>query len=326
MKRRDLLTGALGSACAAMIDPSGAQTVRRKRLGYLSGGKMGTGAYTSDILKASLRDLGWRENETIDIDERWADGDVSRLPRLARELVALRPDVIAVTGSSEIKALQAVTQDIPIVFHMVADPVAGGVVASISRPGGNITGFAQGPQILWSKRLGLLAEMLGRQPRHLAWLGNAGNSGSASNWADAREAAARVGADLARIDISRAEELEEAFNRVKGLDGLLVQWDFLLSVLGSQIAKLAAQERVPAIYENRTQVLAGGLMSYGGDLRENFRQGASYVDRILKGARPADLPVIQASRFELVLNKGAAKALGLTIPDNLLARADEVIE
>jgi putative ABC transport system substrate-binding protein len=209
---------------------------------------------------------------------------------------------------------------------MVADPFAGGVVASISRPGGNITGFAQGPQILWSKRLGLLAEMLGRQPRHLAWLGNAGNSGSASNWADAREAAARVGADLARIDISRAEELEEAFNRVKGLDGLLVQWDFLLSVLGSQIAKLAAQERVPAIYENRTQVLAGGLMSYGGDLRENFRQGASYVDRILKGARPADLPVIQASRFELVLNKGAAKALGLTIPDNLLARADEVIE
>jgi putative ABC transport system substrate-binding protein len=326
MKRRDLLTGALGFTCAAMIDPSGAQTVRRKRLGYLSGGKMGTGAYTSDILKASLRDLGWRENETIDIDERWADGDVSRLPRLARELVALRPDVIAVTGSSEIKALQAVTQDIPIVFHMVADPVAGGVVASISRPGGNITGFAQGPQILWSKRLGLLAEMLGRQPRHLAWLGNAGNSGSASNWADAREAAARVGADLARIDISRAEELEEAFNRVKGLDGLLVQWDFLLSVLGSQIAKLAAQERVPAIYENRTQVLAGGLMSYGGDLRENFRQGASYVDRILKGARPADLPVIQASRFELVLNKGAAKALGLTIPDNLLARADEVIE
>src|ERR1700738_2879253 len=277
MKRRDLLTGALGFTCAAMIDPSGAQTVRRKRLGYLSGGKMGTGAYTSDILKASLRDLGWRENETIDIDERWADGDVSRLPRLARELVHLRPDVIAVTGGSETKALQAVTQDIPIVFHMVADPVANGVVASISRPGGNITGFAQGPQILWSKRLGLLTEMLGHQPRHLAWLGNPGNAGSALNWADAKDAAARVGADLARIDVSRAEELEGAFKGIKGLDGLLVQWDFLFSVLSRQIAELAAQERVPAIYENRAQVLAGGLMSYGGDLRENFRQGASYV-------------------------------------------------
>jgi putative ABC transport system substrate-binding protein len=200
------------------------------------------------------------------------------------------------------------------------------VVASISRPGGNITGFAQGPQILWSKRLGLLTEMLGRQPRHLAWLGNPGNSGSALNWADAKDAAARVGVDLARVDVSRAEELEVAFKGVKGLDGLLVQWDFLFSVLSNQIAQLAAQERVPAIYENRAQVLAGGLMSYGGDLRENFRQGAAYVDRILKGARPADLPVIQASRFELVLNKGAAKALGLTIPDSLLARADEVIE
>ena len=326
MKRRDLLTGALGFTCAAVIDPSGAQTVRRKRLGYLSGGKRGTGETILDLLKVSLSDLGWRRNETIEIDEGWADGDVSRLPRLASELVALRPDVIAATGTSETKALQAATQDIPIVFLQVADPVASGVVASISRPGGNITGFAQGPQILWSKRLSLLTEMLGRQPRHLAWLGNPGNAGSALNWADARDAAARVGADLARIDVSRTEELEGAFKGVKGLDGLLVQWDFLFSTLGSQIAKLAAQERVPAIYENRTQVLAGGLMSYGGDLRENFRQGASYVDRILKGARPADLPVIQASRFELVLNKGAAKALGLTIPDNLLARADEVIE
>jgi putative ABC transport system substrate-binding protein len=277
-------------------------------------------------LKASLRDLGWRANETIEIDERWADGDVSRLPRLANQLVALRPDVIAATGTSEAKALQAATQDIPIVFLIVADPIASGVVASISRPGGNTTGFAQGPQILWSKRLGLLTEMLGRQPHHLAWLGDPGNSGSALNWKDAKDAAARVGADLVRIDVSRAEGLEGAFKGVNGLDGLLVQWDFLFSTLTRQIAELAAQKRVPAIYENRAQVLAGGLMSYGGDLRENFRQGAAYVDRILKGARPGDLPVVQASRFELVLNAGAAKALGLTIPDNLLARADEVIE
>ena len=200
------------------------------------------------------------------------------------------------------------------------------MVASISRPGGNITGFVQGPQILWGKRLGLLTEMLGRQPRHLAWLGNPENSGTASNWADAEDAAARVGADLTRIEVSRAEDLEEAFKGIKGVDGLLVQWDFLFSVVSNQIAQLAAQERVPAIYENRLQVLAGGLMSYGGDLRENYRQGAAYIDRILKGERPADLPVIQASRFELVLNKGTANTLGLTIPDSLLARADEVIE
>jgi putative ABC transport system substrate-binding protein len=327
MRRRDLLTGALGFICAAVMGTSAAQTVRRKRLGYLSGGRHGTGnEYTSGILEASLRDLGWRENETIEIDERWADGVVSRLPRLAIELVALRPDVIAATGTSETQALQAATQNIPIVFLQVADPVASGVVASISRPGANITGFAQGPQILWSKRLSLLTEMLGRQPRHLAWLGNPGNAGSALNWADAKDAAARVDADLVRVDVGRAEELERAFKGIKGTDGLLVQWDFLFSTLGDQIAQLAAQERVPAIYENRVQVLSGGLMSYGGDLRENFRQGAAYIDRILKGARPADLPVIQASRFELILNKSAAKAIGLTIPDNLLARADEVIE
>jgi putative ABC transport system substrate-binding protein len=330
MRRREFITLIGGATvtltCSAVIDQSEAQTARRKRLGYLSGGRQGTGEFTIDILKASLRDLGWRGNETIDIDERWADGDASRLARLASELVQLRPDVIASTGASEATALQAATQNIPIVFIQVGDPISSGLVASISHPGGNITGFAQGPQILWSKRLGLLTEMLGRQPRHLAWLGNPRNSGSASNWADAEDAAARVGADLARIDVSRAEELEGAFKGVKGLDGLLVQYDFLLSGLSSQIAQLAARERVPAIYENRVQVLAGGLMSYGGDLRENFRQAAAYVDRILKGARPGDLPVVQASRFELILNIGTAKALGLAIPDSLLTRADELIE
>ena len=325
MNRRDFLTAMFGIGCAAVASPSQAQTVRRRKLGYLSGGKQGMGEYTIDILKASLRDLGWRVNETIDIDERWADGGASRLARLAGELVQLRPDVIACTGTSEAKALQFATDDIPVVFLQVADPISSGLVASISRPGGNITGFAQGPQILWSKRLGLLTEMIGRQPRHLAWLGNPENSGSVPSWADAKEAAARGGVELARIDVSRAEQLEGAFKGIKGLDGLLVQFDFLFAVMRSRIAELAAQERVPAIYENRMQVLAGGLMSYGGDLRENYRQGAAYVDRILKGARPGDLPVVQASRFELILNTSAAKALGLTIPDNLLARADEVI-
>ncbi len=189
-----------------------------------------------------------------------------------------------------------------------------------------MTGLAQGPQILWGKRLGLLTELLGRVPRHLAWVGNPGNAGSEANWADAKDASAQAGANLIRLDVSRANELEKAFMTAKTSDGLLVQWDFLFAVTRKRIADLAAQIRVPAIYENRTQVLAGGLMSYGGDLRENYRQGAIYVDRILRGARPADLPVIQASRFELVLNKNAAKAIGLANPDSLSARADEVVE
>ena len=326
MKRRNLLKGALGFTCATVTGSSKAQTVRRKKLGYLSGGRQGTGEYTLEILKSSLRDLGWRVNETIEIEERWADGDGSRLPSLAGELIQLRPDVITATGTSEAKALQVATRDIPVVFLQVADPLSAGLVASISRPGGNLTGFAQGPQILWSKRLSLLTEMTGRRPRQLAWLGNPKNSGSIQNWADAKEATASAGVELKRIDASTPAELEEAFNAIIGLDGLLVQWDFLFSILSSRIAELAQQARVPAIYENRVQVLAGGLMSYGADLRENFRQGAVYVDRIFKGARPADLPIVQASRFELILNTGAAKALGLTIPDSLLARADEVIE
>jgi putative tryptophan/tyrosine transport system substrate-binding protein len=326
MKRRDLLTGALGFTCMAVINQSGAQTLRRKRLGYLSGASRESRENTIDILIASLRDLGWRAGETIEFEERWADGASSRLPRLASELVMLNPDVIVATGSSETSSLHAATKDIPVVFIQVLDPVSLGVVASIPRPGGNITGLAQGPQILWGKRLGLLTELLGRPPRRLAWLGNPGNAGSEANWGDAKDAATRAGAELVRIDVSRADELDKAFMAVKSLDALLVQWDFLFAVERSRIAKLAAQGRVPAIYENRAQVLAGGLMSYGGDLRENYRQGAVYVDRILKGARPADLPVVQASRFELVLNAGAAKTLGLTIPDNLLARADELIE
>src|SRR4029453_3457181 len=140
-------------------------------------------------------------------------------------------------GTSEAKALQSATPEIPIVFLQVADPVSSRLVASISRPGGNITGFAQGPQILWSKRLELLTEMIGRQPRHLAWLGNPENSGSVPSWADAKEAAARAGIELTRIDVSRAEQLEGAF-KIKGLDGLLVQFDFLFAVMRSRIAEL----------------------------------------------------------------------------------------
>jgi putative ABC transport system substrate-binding protein len=314
-----------GLTGAGVIGQAMAQTARRKKVGYLSGVKQGAGEFTIDLFKASLRDLGWRANETIDFEERWANGDASRIAGLASELVQLRPDVIAATGTSEAKALQSATSEIPVVFLLVGDPITSRLVASISRPGGNITGFAQGPQILWSKRLGLLTEMIGRQPRRLAWLGNPENTGSGPNWADAREAAERVGVEIARIDVSRAEQLEGAFRGIKGMDGLLVQFDFLFVVMRNRIAELAAEGRIPAIYENRTQVLAGGLMSYGADLRENYRQGAVYVDRILKGARPGDLPVVQASRFELILNTAAVKALGLTVPDNLLARADEVI-
>ena len=172
-----------------------------------------------------------------------------------------------------------------------------------------------------------MTDLIASPPRRLAWLGNPGNAGAEGNWADAQDAANKVGAEIARYEVSRADHLEPAFKAVEA-DALLVQWDFLFSIVSmrKRIAELAALKRLPAIYENRVQVLAGGLMWYGGDLRENYRLGAGYVDRILKGTRPGDLPVIQASRFELVLNTRAAKAIGLNFPLSLLARADEVIE
>jgi putative tryptophan/tyrosine transport system substrate-binding protein len=325
MRRRELLASFLAGAVGATGHSVRAQAPRRARIGYLSGTIPAQG-FAADILKQGLHELGWHEGESLAFDERYAQGDVTMLPRLAAELVALRPDVLVASGSSESKALQAATRDIPIVFLQGADPVSMGLVASIARPGGNITGLSAGPQLLFGKRLELLAELLGRPPRRLAWLGNPTNALAELTWTHAEKTSAAFGAEIRRVDVAKPGDLDRAFDGLAGLDAVLVQFDFLLVSHRERIAELAATRRLPAIYENRFQVLKGGLMSYGPDLRDNFRRGAAYVDRILKGARPADLPVDQASRFELVLNLGAARALGLAIPPTLLARADEVIE
>ena len=279
------------------------------------------------MLRDSLRDLGWRPGENIVIEERWASGDATLMTQLARELIAERPDVLVATGTTETRALHDLTKTIPIVFLQLAvDPVSVGFVQRISRPGGNITGFMQWPHSLWGKRIELLTEVLGRPPRRLAWIGNPGNTGSAGNWADARDAARRVGSEIVRIDVNGGGDLERAFDATKGRDALLVQFDFLFAVERRRISALVSRQRLPAIYENRMQALGGGLMSYGGDLRENYRQGATYVHRVLNGAPVGQLPVVQASRFELVINVPAARAIGLTVPERLLARADELIE
>lgn len=325
MRRRRFLTLLGGTAIAW---PGGVSAQSRARLGYLSGGRKDDNAEnTIEVFRGRLSQLGWRAGDTLEIDERWAAGDSAALPRLAGELVARRPDVLVSTGTTETRALQAKTTTIPIVFMQLAvDPVAGGFVKQIARPGGNITGFMQGPQFLWGKRIELLTEVLGRPPRRLAWIGNPGNSGSQASWADARDSATRLGSEIVRVDVATAAEVERGFETAKGRDAILVQFDFLFAVEKRRIATLAVRHRLPAIYENRTQIVAGGLMSYGGDLRENYRQGAGYVHRILTGTRPDELPVVQASRFELVLNLKTARALGLALPPGLLARADEVIE
>jgi len=280
-----------------------------------------------ETLKRNLSDLGWRTGDTLDVDERQAGGDASLLPHLATEIVAQRPNVIACTGGTEAKALQSATREIPIVFLQVAvDPVAVGLVESISRPGGNVTGIMQAPQLLSSKRLSIVTELLGRPPRRLAYIVNPGNVNGARLWIDAAEAANNIGAEIDRVDVNTPLAVAGVFAGLKDRDAIIVQYDFLLVSLRNEIADLAARQRLPVMYENQAHVLVGGLASYGADLRENYRQGALYIDRILRGAHPRDLPVVQGNRLELVLNVTTANTLGLTIPPTLLARTDEVIE
>jgi len=330
MKRREFITLFAVLVLQAAAHSLCAQAQRMARIGYLTGGMRtpegGSLTGSLETLKEGLHQLGWREGETFDVDARFAGGDFSIIPHLAVELVARRPDVIVTTGSTETKALQVATKEIPIVFLQVHDPLSVGIVNSIARPGGNTTGFSVGPQLLSEKRLEILAELLGRLPHRLAWIGNPTNAGSTLGWNDAKAAAAKLAADLTRVEVSKPNELESAFSSLKDCDALLVQWDFLLYSLRKRLVELVAERRLPAVYEYRGYVIEGGLLSYGADVRYNFRRAAAYVDRILKGARPADLPVDQSSRFELVINIKTAKSLGITIPPTLLARADEVIE
>jgi putative ABC transport system substrate-binding protein len=280
------------------------------------------------LLLTYLSALGWRVDETLDVVDRRAEGDASKLPSLAAEIVATSPDVIACTGAPEASALRAATTKIPIVFHYIADPLALGIVTSLARPSGNITGIALAAQLLEGKRLELLVDLLGPSARKFVWLSNPNNISANSQWADAAAAAAHLKVDIVRVDASSAHAIEPAFDAIasQGASGVVVPFDFLFAATKQRIIALASERRLPTIYGSRTLALEGGLISYGPDLRENIRRGATYIDSILKGALPSDLPVYQPSRLELVLNLKAAEALGLTIPPAILVRTDEVIE
>jgi len=273
-----------------------------------------------------LHALGWREGDNLKTEVRSSYGDPASLPRLAAELVTLRPDVLIATATIETKALQAATSDIPIVFMLSTDPVGTGIVDSLARPGRNATGTSLTPQVLWGKRIELIPELIGHRPTKVAWLGDPGNVMAERNLAAVTESAEHMGIKLDRFEARETADLDRIFAAAAGIDAVLVQWDVLTSTHFQQIAELAIRYRLPTIYDNRIYVLAGGLISYGANYRENWRRGASYVDRILRGARPKDLPVEQPTKFELVINLKAAKAIGLAVPPSLLVRADEVIE
>ena len=291
-----------------------------------AGSAAATTAY-QEAFRAGMRERGYVEGRSIRFEYRFADGVLDRLPSLAAELVRLNPAVIVSAPVPANLAARDSTSTIPIVMASGADPVGFGLVKSLSSPGGNVTGLTNFAEELASKQLDLMREMLPRLAR-VAALVNVDNPLHVPQWRETQAAAARAAIELVPFDFRSVDQLEAAFAvfvKAKA-DALLVPPDVTFLTHRRRIIELAAAARLPAIYYTRWQTRDGGLMSYGPDQSENYRRAATYVDKILKGAKPADLPIERPTKIELVINLKTAKALGLTVPPTILARADEVIE
>ena len=280
----------------------------------------------STAIPLALRDLGYVEGQNLMVDYRYAEGHLDRLPRLAWELVALKPDVIVAVGSGAVKAAKDATTTIPVVMYGNFDPVQLGLVKSLARPGANITGVLIAPHgTLAAKKLELLKEAVPRATRMALLIPDDPNFRTQT--AEVQQAATSLGIDLVVVQV-RAGNFEEAFARLTAarVGALFVGATTFFMQDRKPIIDLAAKHRLPAIYEWPEQVIDGGLMSYGGNLSEMYRRIANYIDRIIKGAKPAEMPVEQPAKLQLVINLTTAKALGLDLPQSLLARADEVIQ
>jgi putative ABC transport system substrate-binding protein len=276
--------------------------------------------------RAGLRELGYVENQNIIIEYRWAEGKPERLPKLAAELVSLKVDVIFAAAAPSIKAAKSATKTIPIVFEMLADPVSAGFVDTLAKPGANLTGIAGLAPELGGKRLELLKEIVSRLTS-VAVLANPGNPNFHSVLKASELAASALKLRLQVIEVREPSEINLAFGTItKGhAEALSVVPDPMLNGERKTIVNLAGRSRLPAVYGTSGVVENGGLMAYSPSQKEMWRRAATYVDKILKGAKPADLPVEQPTKFELIINLKAAKQIGLTIPPNVLARADKVI-
>jgi putative tryptophan/tyrosine transport system substrate-binding protein len=297
-------------------------------IGYLDAGSAGMRASLVAALRQGLSETGYVEGQNVAIEFRWAEGSYDRLPALAADLVGRKVDLIA-TGGGNVSALAAknATSTIPIVFVSGGDPVGAGLVASLGRPGGNLTGFSNIAAELRLKRIELLSELV-PQARVIALLVNPTNLPNEPAIREAQEAARAKGVQLQILKASTESEIEAAFASLAQLHAgaLVIGGEPFFASRREQLVALASRHAVPAIYDWREFVAAGGLISYGTSLPAVFRQAGIYAGKILKGAKPADLPIQQPTTFELVINLKTAKALGLTVPQPLLARADEVIE
>jgi putative ABC transport system substrate-binding protein len=331
MRRREFIT-LLGGAAILPTSVYSQQTDKLRRVGMLlayAESDSETQAHLA-AFRERLQRLGWMLGRNVEIDYRWTGGDAARIQDLAGQLVALHPDVLVGRATPVAAALQQETRTIPIVFVNVSDPVGDGLVQSIPRPGGNTTGFTSVEASLGGKWLGLLKEIVPGVAR-IAVMFNpktAGGGGGAYYLRLVKDAAGSIGVEAVGTPVQDDREIEQAITGfAREPNGVLVVLpDITTTVHREQIIRLADRYRLPAMYPYRYYVKEGGLVSYGVDLAEMYRETASYVDRILRGARPEDLPVQQPTRFELLINLKTAKALGLEVPPTLLARADEVIE
>jgi putative ABC transport system substrate-binding protein len=318
----------LGGAAVAWPLMARAQHAAMAVVGYLGAGSPTAGVQIMTALRQSLAEAGYVDGRNVAIESHWAEGQYDRLPAMASELVRRQVAVIIATGgTAPALAAKAATTTIPLVFSVTDDPVALGLVASLARPGGNATGVTFLLAELGAKQLGLLRELVPAAKR-IGLLVNPNNTTSKAQMSDVVAAASTVGATIDVVPASDSREIEGAFAMLvrERVEALLVGTDPFLYSRRVQLATLAARHAIPAIYPVRENVEVGGLMSYGTSLTEVYRQVGAYTVRILKGVKPADLPVVRSTKFELVLNLPTARALGLEIPPTLLARADEVIE
>src|SRR5215471_241091 len=297
------------------------------RIGYLAAASSATDTARIDAFRRGLRELGYEEGKNIVIEHRYADGHRDRLPALAAELVRLKVDVIVTTGPTVTRAVKEATVTIPIVMTSDNDPVGNGFVASLARPGGNVTGLSNLARELSGKRLELLKEIVPRLSR-VAVLGTSTSPGNAQNLKEMELAAGALAVKLQYLDVLAPKDIETAFGAVrKGrTEAIHVLDSPVFGPQRTQIVGLAVKSGLPAIYHRSGFVEAGGLMSYGVIFTDMDRRAATYVDKILKVAKPADLPVEQPTKFELVINLKTAQQIGLTIPPNVLARADKIIK
>jgi putative ABC transport system substrate-binding protein len=327
MKRRDFIALLGGAAVTWPLEARAQQTRNVFRIGFLGNSTAALEANLVEPFREGLRDLGYVEGQNILIEYRWAEGKYERFPALTAELIALKVDVIVTAGTPASLAVKKAATSIPLVMVAVGDPVATGLVASLGRPGGNITGLTSISSEMEGKRLELLREVVPTLS-HIAVLWNAASPIQVIDERETQAAAQVLGIKMLSLGVRTREDIEDALTTIvrEQPGALLVLADRLFLHHRTHLMDFAAQHRLPGAHAYRELVEAGGLMSYGPSYADMQRRAATYVDKILKGAKPADLPVQAPTKFELVINHKAANALGIDVPPTLLARADEVIE